>query len=304
MTSPGRPVTAGRRGLAVAVLLAVLVLLGACRASAAPDTVRVGSSGSTEDRLLAEIYARGLQLRGVEVERAFGPGVRATSFADLRDGSFDVAPASTGDLLRLLDPRASATASPEVYAQVRERLPPTLTVLAPSAAEDKDAVVVTRAFAQQNALRSIADLAPVCARTTFGGPPEFRTRPDGLPGIQRLYGCTFASYRALDGGGAATVDALRVGAVQAAVLGTTDASIATNDLIVLEDPRGNVAAQNVVPLVRTVTSSDPRVVEVLDRISSQLDTSVLTDLNRRITGPDASDPALVARDWLSAAGIG
>ena len=304
MTPLGRTVSATRRGLAVAVLLVVVVLVvTACAASAATGTIRVGASSSTEDRLLAEIYARGLELRGIEVERDFGPGMPESTVADLREGSVDLVPASTGDLLRSLDPGATATSAPEVYAQVRTRLPPTLAVLAPSAAEDKDAVVVTRSFAQQYALRSIVDLAPLCARTVFGGPPDFRTRPDGLPGLQRLYGCT-PPYRALAPGAAAAVAALRDGTVQAAELVTTDPSIPTNDLVVLEDPAWNVAAQNVVPVIRRASSTDPKVDDVLDGISAQLDTQVLTDLNRRVTGPDASDPALVARDWLSSAGIG
>jgi osmoprotectant transport system substrate-binding protein len=50
-------------------------------------------------------------------------------------------------------------------------------------------------------------------------------------------------------------------------------------------------------------TSDPRVTGTLDQISSRLDTATLTDLNRRLAGPDRPDPAQVARDWLASAGI-
>ena len=51
--------------------------------------------------------------------------------------------------------------------------------------------------------RSLADYGPACSELVFGGPPEFQTRPDGLPGIKQTYGCTFKEFRALDTGGPA-----------------------------------------------------------------------------------------------------
>jgi osmoprotectant transport system substrate-binding protein len=269
-----------------------------------PGTVRVGSANFTENRLLAEIYATGLEIRGVTVERRFGIGSRETYFPALERGEIDLVPEYTGNALQFLDPQATATASDQVDQQLAAKLPPQLTLLQPSAAEDKDAVVVTRAFATQNNLRSIEDITRLCPTIAFGGPPEFQQRPYGVPGLQRNYGCTFREFRALDAAGPLTVAALRDGTVQAADLFTTDASIPQNDFVVLADPRSNFAAQNVVPLINRSKTGDPRVTEVLNRISSQLDTAVLTDLNRRLAGPDRPDPATVARDWLASAGIG
>jgi osmoprotectant transport system substrate-binding protein len=292
-----------------------LVLLAGCggggdplaqtpQAPSASDTVRVGSANFSENRLLAEIYATALSTRGVKVERQFGIGSRETYFPGLRDGSIDLVPEYTGNLLTYLDPQATATAAADVYAQASAKLPPALKLLQPSAAEDKDAVVVTQAFAAQNNVHSIADLARLCPTLTFGGPPEFQTRSYGIPGLAKNYGCSFRSFRALDSGGPLTVAALRDGTVQAADLFTTDASIPANGFVVLDDPRSNFAAQQVVPLVNASKLSNPAVADVLDRVSQKLDTATLTDLNRRLNGPDKPDPAQVARDWLSSAGIG
>jgi osmoprotectant transport system substrate-binding protein len=300
----------------VAGILAVVALvLAACgggsdplaqtpQGPSAPDTVRVGSADFPENRLLAEIYATGLSTRGVTVERRFGIGSREKYFPDLRDGAVDLVPDYTGNLLRYLDPQATATAPADVYAAIGRRLPPPLELLAPSAAEDKDAVVVTRAFATANDVRSIADLARLCPTTTFGGPPEFATRPYGIPGLARNYGCTFREFRPLDSGGPSTVAALRAGTVQAADLFSTDPSIPGNDFVILDDPSSNFAAQQVVPLINSAKLANPAVADVLNRISQKLDTSTLTDLNRRLDAPDKPDPAQVARDWLSSAGIG
>lgn len=301
------------RLLAVVALLAVLV--SACagdedplavepRGPSEPGTVRVGSGNFSESRLLAEIYAQGLAIRGVTVERTFNIGNRETYLPALERGQIDLVPEYTGNLLQALDPQATATAPEDVRRQVQTRLPPSLALLEPAAAQNSDAVVVTRAFAEQHRLTSIEDLVPLCPTMTFGASPEFRERPFGLPGLQRVYGCEFREFRELDAGGPLTVGALRDGTVQAADVFTTDAAVAENDFVVLADPRSNFAAQNVVPLLARTKTEDPRVVEVLNKISAQLDTVVLTDLNRRLAGPDRPDPAQVARGWLASAGVG
>ena len=90
----------------------------------------------------------------------------------------------------------------------------------------------------------------------FGGAPEFQTRPDGIPGLQATYNCTFKEYRSLDAGGPLTVAALKNGDVQAANLFTTQSTIAANDFVVLEDPKNNFAAQNVLPLINKAKATD------------------------------------------------
>jgi len=231
-------------------------------------------------------------------------GSREAYYGALEDGEVDLVPEYTGNLLQYLDANATATAPADVYAQVTQKLPPPLKVLQASPAEDKDAVVVTRAFATQNNLTSLADIGRLCPTMAFGGPPEFQTRPYGIPGIQKTYGCTFKEYRSLDAGGPLTVAALRDGSIQAADLFTTDASIPNNDFVVLADPQSNFAAQQVVPLVNGNKLTNPAAADVLNLISQKMDTATLTDLNRRLDAPDKPDPAQVARDWLSAAGIG
>jgi osmoprotectant transport system substrate-binding protein len=302
------------RALLVGAVLAAGALLAGCGGGSDPlatapagpsaqGTVRIGSANFTENRLIAEIYATALEGKGVTVERRFGIGSRETYYPAVERGEIDLVPDYTGNLLQFLDPQTTATASDQVYQQVSSKLPPQLQLLQQSPAEDKDAVVVTRAFATQNNLRSIEDLAPLCPTVSFGGPPEFQQRAYGVPGLQRLYNCTFKEFRALDAGGPLTVAALRDGTVQAADLFTTDASIPENDFVVLEDPRSNFAAQNVVPLVNRAKSSDPRVTDTLNQISAAMDTTQLTQLNQRLAGPDRPDPQTVARDWLNSAGI-
>jgi len=302
-----------RTVMATASALAVAITLTACGSSdpiggggggapAATDTIKVGSANFPENVLLAEIYAQALAAKGVKVEKQLNVGSRETYFPGLQDGSIDLIPDYTGNLLQHIDKAATATSSADVYAQLKQKLPPTLVVLDQSAAEDKDAVVVTQQTAQQYNAKSIADLAASCGQIVFGGPPEFQTRPYGTPGIAKLYNCTFKEFRSLDAGGPLTVKALEDGTVQAADLFTTDAVIAQKGWVVLEDPKSNFAAQNVVPLINKAKASDV-VTTTLNAISAKLTTPGLTDLNAKLAAPDKPNADVVAKEWLAANGL-
>ena len=270
--------------------------------AAASDTIVVGSANFVESQILAEIYAQALSAKGVTVEKRLNIGSREAYIPALQDGSIDLIPEYSGVLLQYFDKAADETAPDPVYTALQEALPDNLIVLDKSAAEDKDAVVVTRETATRLNAKSIADLAPQCGTLVFGGAPEFQTRPDGIPGIQKTYNCTFKEYRALDAGGPLTVAALKNGDVQAADLFTTDASIETNDFVVLDDPNNNFAAQNVLPLINKAKASDT-VKSTLNDIATKLTTEGLTALNAEAAGEAKPSPETVAKNWLSQNGL-
>ena len=99
-------------------------------------------------------------------------------------------------LLQQFEPNATAVSADDVYAALVKATPQGLTVLEKSTAENKDAVVVTKATADANNLKSIADLAPVASTFVLGGPPEWETRPTGVPGLKEKYGLTFKEFKA------------------------------------------------------------------------------------------------------------
>src|SRR5262245_27829717 len=211
-------------------------------------SVTIGSANFPESQLLAEIYAQALEAKGVGVTRQFDLGSREKYMDGLKDGSIDLIPEYSGVLLQFFDKEAPQVAPDEVYTALKGALPANLTVLDKAEAEDKDAIVVTKETADKWKLKSIEDLVPHCGEATFGGPPEIAQRPDGLPGFKKTYNCTFGSFKALEPG-AITTKALLDGTVQAADIFTTDASIEANNLVVLEDPTNNFAAQHVLQLI-------------------------------------------------------
>src|SRR5450631_1876128 len=161
---------------------------GGSASKAATSTIVVGSANFPESALLAEIYAGALGAKGVTVQKKLNIGSRETYIPALKDGSIDLIPEYTGVLDQYFNKNATATTSDAVYAELTAAVPATMTVLAKSAAEDKDAVVVTQKTAAKYGLKSIADLGPLAKNLTLGGPPDRGSRPEeGLqPGLQDL----------------------------------------------------------------------------------------------------------------------
>jgi osmoprotectant transport system substrate-binding protein len=269
---------------------------------AASSTIIVGSANFTENQILAEIYAQALAAKGVTVEKKLSIGSREAYFPGLKDGSIDFIPEYTGVLLQYLNKSATETSPDDVYTALQKVLPDTLTVTDKAAAEDKDAVVVTKETATKYNATSIADLAANCGQLSFGGPPEFQTRPDGIPGLTKTYNCTFKEYKSLDAGGPLTVAALKNGDVQAADIFSTDASIPANGFVVLTDPKNNFAAQNVVPLINKAKVTDA-VKQVLNAVSAKLTTDELATLNATAAGDTKPAVDVVAKDWLTKNGL-
>jgi glycine betaine/choline ABC-type transport system substrate-binding protein len=139
--------------------------------------------------------------------------------------------------------------------------------------------------------------ATIASKLILGGPPEFQTRVDGIPGLRKNYGVTFGSYKVLDTGGPVTVAALKNGQVDAADLFTTDPSIAANNFVILADPKSNFAAQNVLPIINKAKATDG-VKKTLNAISAKLDTAGLGALMVKVI-TNKEDPDAVAKGWLT-----
>ena len=305
------------RALAAAAVGASMLLLTACgdssdptgkapaggnSSSAAPtDTIVVGSANFQENVVLANIYAGALKAKGVKVSTKLNIGSRETYIPAVKDGSIDLIPEYSGVLLQYFDKGATAVSAEDVYAALQKATPEPLTVLTRSAAEDKDAIVVTKETAEKYNLKSIADLAAVAGKLTLGAPPEFQTRPDGIPGLEKSYGVKFKTFKKLDAGGPLTENALKNGQIDAGDIFTTDPLIGKNGWVVLEDPKNLYTAQNVLPLINSKKASET-VKAALDAVSAKLTTDDLVKLNEQVS-LEKQDAATVAQKWLSDAGL-
>jgi osmoprotectant transport system substrate-binding protein len=136
----------------------------------------------------------------------------------------------------------------------------------------------------------------IASKLILGGPAEFKTRPDGVPGLKNNYGITFQSFKTLDTGGPVTVTSLKNGQVDAADLFTTDPAIKANNFVVLSDPKSNFGAQNVLPLIAKSKATNG-VTQVLNFISSKLTTADLINLRTQVE-VDKKDIGAAAEGWL------
>jgi osmoprotectant transport system substrate-binding protein len=297
-------------GAALASLLAVAACgsssggspLSSGGGSKAPsDSIVVGSANFPENVLLADIYADALSAKGVKVSTKLNIGSREVYIPALKDGSIDLIPEYSGVLLQYFQPSATQVSSDDVFSALQTAVPAPLTVLDQSQAQDKDAVVVTKATADKYHLTAIGDLKPVAGKMTYGGPPELKTRPTGLPGLKAKYGVVFGKFLALDAGGPLTIQALKSGRIQGGDVFTTDPNIAANGWVILQDPQNLFAAQNVLPLINKAKAT-PTVTAALNAVSGKLDTPTLGALVTKVV-LDKQDPDVVAKAWLASVGL-
>lgn len=141
----------------------------------------------------------------------------------------------------------------------------------------------------------------IASQMIFGGPPEFKTRVDGIPGLEKNYGVKFGKYTVTDAGGPVTVNALKRGQVDAVDLFTTNPAIKANDFVILEDPKANFAAQNIVPIISKNKATDG-VKTVLNGIQAKLTNDGLGTLIGEVEN-DKKDAAVVAKAWLADNGL-
>lgn len=259
------------------------------------STIVIGSQAYYSNEIIAEIYAQALEAGGFTVERNFNIGQRDAYMPALEDGEIDLFPEYTGNLLQYFEPDTTATTSDDVYAALQEALPDGLTVLDQSSATDQDSYNVTAAFAEENGLTSIADLAGIDG-LVLGGAPELEERPYGPSGLEEVYGVTVSFQATAD----TTVDELVAGNIQIANVYSADPRIKTEDLVTLEDPKGLFLASNVVPVVNADIADE--ISDVINAVSAALTPEGLVALNVEST-EDERSPEDIAADWLADNGL-
>ena len=268
----------------------------------AAGTVVVGSANFPESELLAEIYAQALQAKGIKVTPKLNIGSREVYYPQIAKGTISVFPEYNGTLLSVaVDPKSTAKTTAEVDAALTAKLPSALEILNPSSAVDADSVTVTQATAAKYHLKSIEDLKPYAKDLIIGGPPEFKTRVQGLVGLKDNYGLTFKGFDPLDESGPITLAALVNGKVQAADVFTTTPQIITDHLVTLADPKFNWSAQNVIPLVYK-PAMNSTITDTLNAISAKLTTAALLQMDAAVILQKA-DYSTTAATWLKQVGL-
>ncbi|MEX2551340.1 MAG: ABC transporter substrate-binding protein [Nitriliruptoraceae bacterium] len=264
-------------------------------------TITVGSFDFPESTILAEIYATALEETGYPVERELNVGARELLFPELEEGGIDLLPEYLGSALVVGFDEAPPAGVDEGVTTLTEAFEGMgVTVLAPTPAQNSNTFVVTTEFAETNDVTAVGDLAGTGA--TLAGPPECENRDTCYQGLQDIYGLDDLQFEAI-GEGSARLVALTEGDAEVILLFSTDAVLADESLMALEEPEGMIPPENIIPVLRTeiVDAYGDDVVTLLDTIGESLTTEVLIDFNDQANQGTAPDE--IARGFLTELGI-
>ncbi|HEX2048178.1 MAG TPA: ABC transporter substrate-binding protein [Acidimicrobiales bacterium] len=298
------------RALVALLLMSSAAACGSGDESADPatKTVVVGAAPFSESEIVAHMYAGALENEGYRVSVRKGLGQREIYLPALQEGGanngIDLVPEYVGTLLEFVNRNAGEASGnvDESVTKLRARLEGMgLVALDPSPAADQNAFAVTKATADRFRLKKLSDLGPVAGQMTLGAGAECPTRPFCQPGLERTYGLKFRAFRALDSGGPRTVEALRSGDIDVGLVFTSSAAVADPNLVVLEDDKKLQTADNIIPAIRADVVDD-NIRDVLNRVSDELTTADLIQLNKR-ADIDKQDPEALAREWLQQHGF-
>ncbi|HUF34600.1 MAG TPA: glycine betaine ABC transporter substrate-binding protein [Gemmatimonadales bacterium] len=283
--------------------LALLLAAQAAPPRAAQRPVIVASKPFGESYLLAEVFARLLEARGLAVERRPGLGATEIAFRALRTGGIDVYPEYTGTgLLAILGRRPEADAG-AVFATVSREFRDRYDVrwLPPLGFENTYAIAVRRETAERLRLRTLSDLAAAGPGLRAGLTADFIGRPDGLPGLAGAYGLRFKEVRALLP--AVKYRALAEGAVDVIDGYSTDGLIVRYDLVVLEDDRRFFPPYEAAALVgASLARRAPEALAALAELSGRLDVAAMRRYYRRLE-VDGAAAGTVASEVLRDLGL-
>lgn len=282
-------------------LVAVAPLAVAC---AKHDAVTVGSKNFTEELILGELYAQAIDHASIPVSRKLNLGTTDIAMAALKRGEIDLYPEYTGTALVNVLHLPPISDAQQAYATVKRGYDQLgLVWLAPAPMNDTQALATTQATAGREALGKLSDLAAKAGELRLGAVPEFLTRADGLPGLQKRYGgFRFKQIKTIDNG--LKYQALLHGDVDVIIAFSTEGELKADNLVVLEDDKHLFPSYAVAPVVRKAAlAARPGIAAALNALAPRLTNDAMQNMNLQVDGPQKREPADVARDFLKGAGL-
>jgi osmoprotectant transport system substrate-binding protein len=288
----------------------VLVLVSACSTGGgSKPTVKVGSDGFYEAKLMAEIYAQALEAGGYTVDRTgIGIGSRKVSAPALESGQIDLKPEYIGSGLAFYEP-GKQTGDPAANETALQAVMATkgggITVLDYSPAADQNAFVVRKDTAAQFSLAKLSDATAVQNQLKWGLATDCKTNAVCAAALKSAYGLDPTNITPLAACDTPMAQALANKTIDVAELCSTQPDIAVNGFVVLTDDKQTQPADNIAPLVRNdlLAKVDKTAFEkILNDVSAKMDTATLTDLNKQVS-VDKKDIAAVAKAWLRSVGL-
>jgi glycine betaine/choline ABC-type transport system substrate-binding protein len=246
----------------------------------------MASTRSSEQRIVAQIYAQAMEAAGFRVRLAGGLAAGPASIAALEQGRVNAYA------------RFARVAAREQSALGRRGL----VLLAPGQPVRANGLVVPARSARRFHLGEISGLARHAAGMTLAVPRGCERRPDCLPALKRVYGLGFRAVRPVQPD--LVHEALRTGRYQVSLVSTTDPHIRrSGETLLLDDRDAFPAAAPVVLVRKALARRGGRALrDAVDKADSGLTVEVMEELNARVEF-DEDSPVRVARDYLRATGL-
>jgi osmoprotectant transport system substrate-binding protein len=276
---------------------------GAATQAAERPEIVLGTKNFTEQYVLGELYRQALEAKGYEVTLKSDIGSTEIIDAALTSGEINVYPEYTGTALTVVfGAEASEATAEATYDAAKARYEErgqTLFEMTPFS--DSDAIAVTIDTARQHDLETVGDLKNV-PDLTLGGQPEFRTRAQGLPGLEQNYGLTEVEFVPL--AGISPYEALDQGRVLAAAIFSTDPPLNSGKYVVLEDTEAQFGFQNVAPVVdqELADAGGQELADTMNAVSRLLTNEAIIVMNSAVAVEQQS-PDAVAKAFLDANGL-
>ncbi len=263
--------------------------------------VTLGSKNFTEQFVLGQLYTQALEARGFKVTLKNNIGSSEIVDKALTSGRIDAYPEYTGVILsELAQQKKRPTSATQAYQAAKKfEQSRGFTLTQPTPFFNTDALAVLRDYAKRNQLKQVSDLKKLGSKVTLGGPPEFRTRFEGLIGLRQVYGLDQLKFKPLTIG--QQYQALDGGQIQTADVFTTDGQLDSGRYKVLKDPQNVFGFQNVAMVVsgKVLKAEGPAFEQTINAVSAKLTTDAMRQMNAA-ADLDKNPPADVARKFLMA----
>ncbi|MFH1243697.1 MAG: glycine betaine ABC transporter substrate-binding protein [Pseudomonadota bacterium] len=267
-------------------------------------TIRIGTKNFTEQLILGQIMAQLIEARSeLTVERRFNLGGTMICHGALVNGEIDLYAEYTGTALTAILKRPVIPDSNRAFRSVSEAYLKDLGLkwLGPFGFNNTYTITVRSAEAERKGWDKISDLKEAAANLRAGFTAEFAERPDGYPGLRRVYDLSFKEILDLDP--SLMYAALSNGEVDVICAFATDGRIAAYRLKPLEDDQKFFPPYQAAPVIsEKVLEEHPKLVQILSSLEGIIDDTTMQRLNLEVDG-EKKTPSEVARAFLESKGL-
>ena len=270
-------------------------------------SLTIGSKNFTEQIVLGEIYAQGLEAAGYNVKTDLSLGSEQVALDALKAGEISGYPEYTGTALTSFFgaapedvPGDAQEAADQAAAEFEKE---GLVSFAPAPFSSANAVGLTKAKADELGVTTVSDLEGKSQDLTLFGSPECRQRVDCLVGLQDGYGLQFKQFTPVDIEQRYPV--LDDGQADLSILFTTDAQLAaqSDQYVILEDDQGIFPSSNPVFVTdqKTVDEAGEDLQSTIETVQDGLTVEVMQELDARVD-IDREEASAVATQYLQEEG--